>query len=223
MKVIIPAKRNSTRVPDKNWRPFYKNKSLVEVKIEQVLKCIAPEDVYLSCDNADSQLLAYNYGIHFVLRSPHLASDDTPWPDAFKGIIEECPIDEHEDVAWVEVINPLFSDFSTLFAKWEQVKNTHDSLILSAPVTKFLLRKSGAPVNFMPGKWHAMSQNLEPLYAWDSVSIMNKRDMLYFSYPIGRNPFLFATSDAMDIDTPDEFELAQLLYTRKNENYENTK
>jgi CMP-N-acetylneuraminic acid synthetase len=218
MKVIIPAKRRSTRVPDKNWRPFYNNKSLTEVKIEQVLCAVSPEDVFLSCDDETQKVYADNYGINFLPRPAVLASDDTPWPDAVKGIVENTPFHEEEDIAWVEVINPLFSDFAGIFSKWQQVRDTNDSLVLTTPVTKFLLHKSGAPANFLPGKWHAMSQSLEPLYAWDSVCIMSKKNMLYFSYPIGKTPYLYTSPDAgMDIDTPDEFELAQLLYTRKTE------
>jgi len=216
MKVIIPAKRNSSRVQDKNWRPFYKDKNLVQIKIEQLLTKVLPVDIYLSCDDEEMKKYAAQYGINFILRAPALASDNTPWSDAVKGMVEEMPVNNDEDIAWVEVINPLFSDFDLLFEKWNQVKAQYDSLVLVSPVTKFLLHNNGAPVNFMPGKWHAMSQNLDPLYAWDSVCIMSKKNILYFSYPIGKTPYLFSTeSPCIDIDTLNEFELAQLLFAQK--------
>ena len=217
MKVIIPAKSTSSRVPAKNWRPFYDGKNLVEIKIEQLVKCINPQDVYLSCDSKNMKHYADKAGINFIHRAAALASDQTTWPDALFGMIREMPVDDEEDIVWVEVVNPLFDDFASMFRKWEEVKKDHDSIVLAAPVTKFLLHGNGVPVNFLPGKWHAMSQSLEPLYAWDSASIMKKRDILYFSYPFGKKPYLFVTEEqCIDIDTMDEFELAQILFSKKN-------
>jgi CMP-N-acetylneuraminic acid synthetase len=216
MKVIIPAKRSSTRVPDKNWRPFYNDLNLVEIKIVQLLKAVAPADVFLSTDDISKQSIADKHGIGFLLRKAGLASDDTPWPDALYGIINDTPFGLEEDIAWVEVINPLFDDFAGMLAKWNEVKATHDSIVLAAPLNKFLLTGKGVPVNFQFGKWHAMSQNMEPLFAWDSACIMRKKDLLYYSYPIGRTPFIYTTDGpCVDIDTMDDFELAQYFYAKK--------
>ena len=216
MKIIIPAKSSSTRVPDKNWRPFADGKSLTDVKIEQLLTAVSPSDIYLSCDNTMKETIAHRYGINFMLRKKEYASDATPWPDALHGIVSESDFADDEDVAWVEVINPLFSDYAALFAKWENVKHTHDSLVLAAALTKFLINGKGSPVNFQYGKWHAMSQQMEPLYAWDSVCVMRKKDLLYFSYPIGRTPYIYVTDEqCVDIDTMADWELAQYLYAKK--------
>ena len=38
IKVAIPLKTNSERVPNKNLRPFYKNESLFDIKAKQLLK-----------------------------------------------------------------------------------------------------------------------------------------------------------------------------------------
>jgi CMP-N-acetylneuraminic acid synthetase len=150
------------------------------------------------------------------LRDPEFASDDTPWPDALSGIIRNTTLSDDETIAWVEVINPLFDDYAALFKKWEEIRHEHDSLVLVSPLNKFLLNKNGRPVNFQFGKWHAMSQNMEPLFAWDSACIMRKKDLLYFSYPIGKTPYLFSTEgQCIDIDTMEDFELAQYFYSKK--------
>lgn len=216
MKIIIPAKKHSTRVPNKNWHPFFNEKNLVEIKIEQLMRCCNPTDVYLSSDYWEMETLANKYNINFLKRSPILASDETPWPDALLGIIESTPFDDHEDIAWVEVVNPLFDDYESLFDKWQNVKADHDSLVLVSPINKFLMQANGKPLNFQYGKWHSMSQNMDPLYAWDSACIMKKKDLLYFSYPIGKKPYLFSTNEqCIDIDTLSDFELAQYFYSKK--------
>jgi len=217
MKVIIPAKRHSSRVPDKNWRPFYGTKSLTEIKIEQLLGSFPVSDFDLSCDDEAMASIAEKAGIGFLLRSAEHAADATPWPDALYGIVAATPFDDEDDIMWVEVINPLFDDYAGMKAGWEKVcMEGYDSLVLAAPFNKFLLRPDGRPYNFLPGKWHVASQGLEPLFIWDSACIMKKRDMLYFSYPIGRKSLLYSTgSNCVDIDTMDEFVLAQNLYTAK--------
>lgn len=221
MKIIIPAKKTSTRVPDKNWRPFYQNKNLVEIKIEQLLKAEDSQNIYLSCDDISKKALADKYKINFLHRDPVLASDETPWPDALHGIIKDTDFDMEEEIAWVEVINPLFDEYTNFFNTWNKKKATHDSLVLTSPINKFLLNSKGKPLNFQFGKWHSMSQNMDSLHAWDSACIMRKKDLLYFSYPIGKTPFLYSTNmPCIDIDTPEDFELAQYFFTKKafNEN-----
>ena len=217
MKIIIPAKQHSTRVPDKNWRLFYNEKNLVEIKIEQILKSSDPRDVFLSTDYLEMDSLTKKYNINILPRNPLFASDETPWPDALLGIIKDTKFDEEEDIAWVEVINPLFDDYDSFFKKWQKEKDKHDSIILTSPINKFLLNSHGRPLNFQFGKWHSMSQNMEPLYAWDSACIMQKKNLLYFSYPIGKTPYLYSTgTQCIDIDTMEDFELAQYFYSKKN-------
>jgi len=217
MKIIIPAKRHSSRVPDKNWRPFYESRSLTEIKIGQLLSSFPASDIYLSCDDEAKAEFANKMGIQFLLRPSAFAADETPWPDALQGIIEATPFDNDTDILWVEVINPLFDDYAGMASTWNAAKKDgFDSLVLAAPFNKFLLTPEGRPYNFLAGKWHVASQGLEPLFVWDSACIMKKADMLYFSYPIGRKPFLYSTgSNCIDIDTINEFEIAQLLYTQK--------
>lgn len=216
MKIIIPAKKYSSRVPDKNWRLFHEGKNLVEIKIEQLLRSAAAADIFLSTDDQEKQSLTKKYGINLLLRDPLFASDETPWPDALFGIIKETNFNDDDEIAWVEVINPLFDDYANFLKKWEEVKNKNDSLVLASPINKFLLNAKGMPINFQFGKWHAMSQNMESLYAWDSACVMRKKDLLYFSYPIGRTPYIYSTgSNCIDIDTQEDFELAQYYYSKK--------
>jgi CMP-N-acetylneuraminic acid synthetase len=219
MKIIIPAKKNSSRVPDKNWRPFHNGKSLVEIKIDQVVRHFGTESVFLSCEDPEKKKLADLMGIGFLLRSERWALDSTPWPDVIQGIVQETNFDENEDIFWIEVVNPLFDRYHLMYQKWLEFRETHDSMVLAAPFNKFLITHSGKPVNFQYGKWHAMSQNIEPLYEWDSACIIRKRDLLYYSYPIGRTPAIFSTEDqCVDIDTMKDFELAQYFFNKHHNN-----
>ena len=50
LKVAIPLKTNSERVPNKNLRNFIDGDSLFDIKIKQLLKAVKPEDIYVSSE-----------------------------------------------------------------------------------------------------------------------------------------------------------------------------
>jgi len=213
MKIIIPAKQNSTRVPNKNWRTFYQGKSLVEIKIEQLLSVFKKEDICLSCDEKSKKAITDNYGIQFLLRNPVLANDSTAWSDVVTGIVAEISCSDEEDILWAEVTSPLFNEYVKLLETWEKNKHNYDSLLTVNEIREFLLDAKGRAVNFNYGRWHCPSQELEPLYTMDSTFIMSKRNILYFNYPVGRTPYLYQIQGkSIEIDTIPEFELAQKLF-----------
>ena len=51
LKVAIPLKTNSERVPNKNLRPFVDGKSLFDIKAKQLLKVFSAKDIYVSCND----------------------------------------------------------------------------------------------------------------------------------------------------------------------------
>ena len=67
MKVLIPAKSNSIRIYNKNFRDFYNNESLVELLIKKLLKIFNSSDIYLSCDE-DKKDLTDKYNINLAKR-----------------------------------------------------------------------------------------------------------------------------------------------------------
>src|SRR4051812_16412057 len=104
VKVLIPAKASSSRVPDKNWRPFDEDRCLVEVKLRQVLRTFAPEDVYVSCDDPRKRPVVERHGARFLLREPRLADDATIWADVVSGLVGAMPCDDEEEICWVECV-----------------------------------------------------------------------------------------------------------------------
>ena len=64
MKAIIPAKCNSSRVFDKNWREFYEGESLVEIKISQLIDSgLNSDDIHVFCeDESKKNLIEKKWG-----------------------------------------------------------------------------------------------------------------------------------------------------------------
>jgi len=214
IKVAIPLKTNSTRVQNKNLRPFYKNKSLFDIKAEQLLKVFDGKDVYVSSENPIVEKLCKNYGFNFHLRDEELTKATAKETQIVKAVTS--PIPKEFDIMWAQVTQPLFNDFQGIVDKWEDIKNIHDSLAVVKRINHHILNEHGIPLNFSFGYWSKISQELPPIYELTWAAFIMKRDMLEQAhYQIGRNPFLYeANFPLVDINTKEDFEIAQICYEK---------
>lgn len=214
MIAIIPAKVGSNRVPNKNFRPFYDDKSLCDLQIEKLLKVIPKEKIYLSSEDPLKEKIASNYGIHFLLREERLVDNNTPIDKVIREIYKQTG--SNEDVAWCQVINPLFNDYEMCFSTWEKLvdKSRYDSFVVAYKASGYLLDDQCQPINFMYGPWHLPSQKLRPMYELNfTLSILSRATVCEIGYYIGKKPYWYLFDKPhIDIDTEDDFALAQIMY-----------
>lgn len=218
---LIPVKGTSTRVPHKNFRPFYNDKSLLEIKLDQCIKSNIFDEIYVSSDSPHAKLIAQRYGATFLLRDQQLCRDDTPWGDVLEGILNSIPDKNETFVAWCPVTSPLFSRFKEIVEELEK-KADHDSVVTVTPLNHYFLNADFIPINHQWGPWHAYSQGMRPIYQMNLACILaQKALMIRNRYQIGNYPLFFTTSaiEGIDIDTMEEFEMAALMY---GWNYEKT-
>ena len=212
LKVLIPLKTNSVRVANKNLRPFVGGKSLFDIKIEQLLKCIPASDIYVSSENLYVKTVCERYGVNFLLRDVALTPNSAPWIDVVSDAVGKVP--PKADIMWVQVTQPLFADFGSVIQKWESIRGNHDSLVVVKKVAHHIIDAKGHPINFEFGYWHRISQELPSLYEITWACFCMKREMVdRTGYQIGRTPYLFETEvHLVDIDTEQDFEVAGVLY-----------
>ena len=108
---VIPVKHTSERVESKNFRTFYDNKSLLDVKIEQ-LKC-TPEidEIYVSSDSPDAKAACDRYGVSYLPRHISLCNNITPWSDVIHAVAESVPVSDDDHIAWCHTTSPNFDSF----------------------------------------------------------------------------------------------------------------
>ena len=212
MKVVIPAKSNSKRVPNKNFRPFYRGLSLFDIKARQVLECMDAGDVYVSSENPDIAPVVENYGFHFILRDERLTYNETPITEFVPGVIADVPGDD--DIMWVQVTDPVFSDHVGALSAWERARSDHDSLVTVRPFRDYLLDSRGLPVNCEYGDWHIPSTELPLLYLWTfACQILTRQAIQRTRYYVGAKPYLHvSTAPTVDIDDMTDFQIAGAIY-----------
>mgnify|MGYP002852238174 CR=1 FL=1 len=71
---IIPIRKNSQRIKNKNFINFYKGKSLLELKIEQLKKVNEIDEIVVSSDSLKAKKIADKYKISFQERDKYYAS-----------------------------------------------------------------------------------------------------------------------------------------------------
>ncbi len=84
-----------------------------------------------------------------------------------------------------------------------------------------MLNNDFIPCNFHFGVWASYSQLIKPYYQMNcALWIAPKEKMIRNRFQTGDNPYFMVTPmlDSIDIDEPEEFELAQILFKKKYEN-----
>lgn len=217
MYVVIPCQTKSTRVPLKNIRNFYKDKSLLDIKLEQLKKVFASDKIYVSSEDELVEKIVEKHNCMFMSRPMHLTGNDILQGDLIDNILSQLPKDD-DDVMWVQVTQPLFNSFSEMIECWENKKiEGFDGVVAVKTVRHHIVSEGGIPINFNFGCWHKVSQKLPKFYEilW-SAFIQTRKSFELTKYHISRNPYFmpFDSIRTVDIDTLEDFENAQQFYAK---------
>ena len=74
VNVVLPVRKGSERVPNKNFKEFYNGKNLLEIKLEQIIEIGLFDKIYVDSDSEIAQEIALNYGVNFVKRDPYVTN-----------------------------------------------------------------------------------------------------------------------------------------------------
>ncbi|GIJ28752.1 hypothetical protein Vqi01_39140 [Micromonospora qiuiae] len=217
MKFVIPSKRTSTRVPDKNYRPFAHGKSLLDILVEKLSRVAdEPSEVYLSSEDASTKDLADRYGATYLPRPRHLTENSYPFQSVVNEVCRQLPDDD--DVMWCHATDPFFDDHETVMRIWRaRDPDASDSIVVVYPMKEYLLDSDFNPMGFGFGPWHRPSQELPTYYQLGfSCSIMTRHVATNIGLVGARPMWHEATNLTVDIDTQAEFDLASRLYELTN-------
>jgi len=209
---LIPIREGSERIRDKNFVQFADGKSLLEIKINHLKQAKCFDRIYISSDSDRAKQIAKENGIDFLERAIEMCQSSVIWADAGEHIMNTIP--GNPIVIWALATSPLFNRYTNAVEDFLAHKE-NDSLIAVLPKKSFFINKFGRGINYNPGYWHPYSQELETYYeVTGACYIGRKSDMLKWRYWFGIKPYLFEVSEteAIDVDTLEQFKLAQKLH-----------
>ncbi|MBE6330820.1 MAG: cytidylyltransferase [Bacteroidales bacterium] len=214
---VIPVRKGSQRVKDKNLRPFA-GTSLLDVKIKCLLQ--VPEiDAIIVNTNSEIAIehveeVYANTKVTFHRREEYYASSQCSGSEFFKHLGEVTDTD-------IFIYAPCTSPFvkpetiSTCIKKFIEGRGVHDCVSTVSSVKDFLWL-DGKAINYDPRN-APNSQNLPDVVALNFGTTVVSRESLISNHNIiGKNPDFVLTEDieSIDIDTPLDFYIAEQLYIK---------
>lgn len=221
LNFIIPAKTNSSRVKNKNWRPFAFDRHLVDITLDNILNCgVDPKNIFLSCEDPQKEQYCKKRGINFILRDKYLCDNDLSLQTWMKRICHQ--VTDDRDIAWCQVCDPLFNEYRQCLNLWDEVKQKgHDSLTVCYAHKMYLMDYQSRPIGWSFGSHHTKSQDL-PIFRTMpfTLSVLTRDSVETNGYHVGSFPYWYqSNSRHIDIDTEEDFRLAQIIYTHLNTDF----
>ncbi|NNM81509.1 MAG: pseudaminic acid cytidylyltransferase [Burkholderiales bacterium] len=222
MKVaIIPARGGSKRIPRKNIRPFA-GKPMIAHAIQSAMASGLFEHVLVSTDDPEITAISREYGAETPFTRPAaLADDHTPTVPVIAHAVSECQAMgwtvEHACCIYPGVPFLRIEDLRSSLALLESSAASY-----SFPITEFpsaiqrALRRlpDGRMQPFHPEYELTRTQDLEPAYHDVGQFYWGRPEAWLSGRNIHSNGVGLPIPNwrAVDIDTPDDWERAELLY-----------
>lgn len=218
---VIPSRGGSKRIPRKNIKPF-RGKPMIAYAIAAALASEAFDRVIVSTDDEEIAQVAREYGAEAPFaRPPELADDHTPTVPVIAHAITAC-----QSLGWDVLeaccIYPGVPFISTkdLRAAYEQLLATGAHYVFPvtgfpSPIQRALRRLPDGTVSpFQPEHAATRTQDLEPGYFDVGQFYWGKASSWLDGLNIHLNGATLVIPEwrVVDIDTPADWERAELLY-----------
>lgn len=224
---IIPARFGSKRIPNKNIKKFM-GKPLLAYTIEQALVCPFIDRVIVDTDSPKIAKIAKKFGAEVpFLRPPELAQDNSKIIDSVLYMIERLEKDEKylpENIFLLQTTSPL-RELKDIENCWKLMQSPNTTTVLTICPTHPRLYhiKPDQSIVLVNGSENQSSNT----QAWPQAYILNG----CFVYIVKRNALLkekrIITQKtkaiicpkwrSVDLDSPEEWVLAEFLYKNKRE------
>jgi len=212
---IIPVRFGSVRVKNKSTRNFH-NTNLLEHKIKQLLNIKEIDKIILTTDSDEAKKIGNKYNITTLDRTGYYSSSECNNSDFFKYIAEQTD-EEDKYLIYTPVTSPFVKNetISKVIAYFKE-NEQYDSVV-PVETIKHHMWMNGKPLNYELS--HAPNtQDLPDIYALNyACSIISREHQICYSSLCGKKPLFYKLSqlEALDIDTPHDFEIAELIYKHK--------
>ena len=215
---LLPMKAHSERVPDKNIRNFC-GKPLYHAVLSTLLQSEYIHEVII---NTDSDIIKEDAVKNFervviIDRPKEIQGDFVPMNDIIAYDLKQTG---GEHFLQTHSTNPLLksSTIGLAIETYFKSLNQFDSLFSVTRLQTRLYWKDVSPVNHNPNKL-LRTQDLPPVYEENSnFYIFSKKSFADAGQSrIGLKPQMFEISklEAVDIDEPEDWEIAEILYSRR--------
>jgi len=212
---FIPVRKNSQRLKNKNFLKFYKNKSLLEIKIQQLKQIKFIEKIVVSSDSKKAAEIAKKNNVFFHKRKKYFASSKCSGSDFFRNLAQSTKCDY---LGYFPCTSPIIKKktYISFFKNFLKNKNHYDSFNSVSVVKKFLWKSNNA-INYntysapnsqdLPNNFYALTFGL---------NLISRKKMVELKNIVGKKPNFFTLSkiETVDIDDKVDFEMVKGIYPK---------
>jgi N-acylneuraminate cytidylyltransferase len=204
---IIPVRKGSRRLPNKNIMPFA-GKNLLTYKIVQLKTIEEIACIVVSSDSDEMLQMAAEMGIKTHKRADEYCDEKS---QPFGAVVAHiCENVEGDDIIWATCTSPLVepAEYKKAIETYKQVLHKGcDSLMSVEEFHRYIWDKNG-PINYELGIKHVPSQQLPPLYrVTDGILIAPRLDMIKWKYFHGHHPYKYIMDKRSSIDIDDVYDM----------------
>lgn len=224
---IIPARSGSKRIPNKNIKDFL-GKPLIAYAIEQALSLDFIDKVVVDTDSREIADVAKKYGAEIpFLRPADLAQDNSRVIDSILHLLKKLKLEKSYEPDYIMILqttSPL-CEKKDIMNCWELIQNSDADTVLTVCSThpRLYHMKANKDIVLVNGS-EAESTNMQE---WKQgyilngcfVYIINTEALLKEKVIITKKTKAVVCPKwrSVDLDTPEEWVLAELLYKNKKE------
>lgn len=215
MTAVVAVRAGSQRIKNKNIKPF-SNTNLLELKLQLLIKVRNIDEIIVNSDCDDMLRIAEKYNVKAQKRESYFASSEATNSDFHKHIGQVTNSD-------FIFLAPVCSPFISVKRHEEAIDlflNSACDSLTSCELVKGHLWLDGKPINYslenVPN-----SQDLPDIKKLNyGISIIEKKSMIKVKSVVGLNPQFIVIDEieSIDIDDPDTFKTAEVLYENLNLN-----
>ena len=221
-EVWIPAQRESDRCKNKNFRNFYKNKSLIEILLDKIRGACPKAKIILSSEMFDQDFLDKNKDLTFAKRPSNILGNSIRQSDLISHFAKQSDLVDNKEcvVLIAQCTDPFFTEYEKMIDTYfENISSSKKSIPeISGSYASFPLKKQifkdKQIINGGLGDWHQVTQDLSTcdVVRW-SAFFTSKYNFLKSGYQIVPNANPFRSQEFfIDIDEDYDFILAQKIY-----------
>lgn len=204
---IMPIKLHNERCPGKNTR-LLGDKPLLQHELDNLKLTGLCDTINVYCSD-DAVVPVLPTGVNFIKRPEYLDLPTSNFTQIFDSFIKTVDADIY---VYAHATAPFIS-VETMKQCIEAVKSgDYDSAFCAVKLQDYLWQ-DGEPLNFDASNL-PRTQDLKPIYQETSgVYVFTKKIYQKYKRRIGKKPFIKEVSfkEAVDIDNPEDFELAEAL------------
>ena len=209
---VIPVRKGSVRVKNKNLKPFA-DTNLLELKINQLKQVKLIDEIIVSSDCKKMLAIATDLGVKIHTRDEFYASSEATNSEFFENLAKAI---DAEYIMYSPVTCPMISmetyhDCIQSFKEDEELEN-----LVTVSQIKHHMWLDGKPLNYNIAE-SPNSQDLPDINAVTyGICIISKEDMIKYRNVVTENPTFKVLDEieSIDIDTEFDFMVAEMVYKK---------